>query len=413
MVIEHSTGNGFRGTISYVQKEHEKDLPIDKKPEIIEKNNVYGNTRDMARQMRFVSNGNSRVSKPVIHLSVSFDAKEQISEEQRQKAVKSVLSELGIKPENHQYLIVKHNDTPNPHYHIVLNKVDLDGKKVNIGFNNKREEFIKNRLQVVADKIEQEQGLKRTEGRNIIYDKESEKGYRFLTADEKAERDERKSRDKKAVLSKNPNIKHLQNNVQTAIQSVLQNRSITNVQQFKAMVESKGIDVRLMQNKKGISGVSFSTDKISVKGSQIGAKWNDIDKALTTNAIYSKENDLKAYIEANAGKTSLASSVVDQAIREKMKEIEPDKNAWETWQSNPQHEKLYNDLHQFAEQMREQKQEQKTAFQIAKEQRESRGQNQEQSQSQSTGQSRFEQLKAQREGKSQEQEQERRRGRGR
>lgn len=388
MVIEHSTGNGFRGTISYVQKEHEKDLLLNQKPEVIEKNNVYGNTRDMARQMRFVSNGNSRISKPVIHLSVSFDAKEQISEEQRQKAVKSVLNELGIKPENHQYLIVKHNDTANPHYHIVLNKVDLDGKKINIGFSNKREEFIKNRLQVVADKIEQEQGLKRTEGRNIIYDKESEKGYRFLTADEKAERDERKSRDKKAVLSKNPNIKKLQTSIQGTINEVLKDRSITTPQQFKAMVERKGIDVRLIENRKGISGVSFSTDKISVKGSQIGAKWNDIDKALTTNAIYSKENDLKAYIKDNPSKISVSSSVVDQAIREKMTEIKPDKNAWETWQSNPQHEKLYNDLHLYAEQMREQKQEQKTAFQIAKEQRESRGQNQEQEQERRRGRGR-------------------------
>lgn len=388
MIIEVSTGNGFRGTISYVQKEHEKDLPLDKKPEVIEKNLVFGDTKEMARQMRFVAKGNTRVNKPVMHVSVNFDAKEKLSEEQRQTAVKSVLKEMGVKPQDHQYLIVKHNDTANPHYHIVLNKVDLDGKKMNLGFDGKKEEFIKNRLQVIADKIEQEQGLKRTEGRNIIYDKNSEKGYRFLTADEKAERNERKSRDKKAVLSKNPNIKHLQNNVQTAIQSVLQNRSITNVQQFKAMVESKGIDVRLMQNKNGISGISFSTDKISVKGSQIGAKWNDIDKALTTNAIYSKENDLKAYIEANTQKHSLSSSVVDQAIREKMKEIKPDKNAWETWQSNPQHEKLYNDLHLYAEQMREQKQEQKTAFQIAKEQRESRGQNQEQEQERRRGRGR-------------------------
>ncbi|WP_159638985.1 relaxase/mobilization nuclease domain-containing protein [Sphingobacterium composti Ten et al. 2007 non Yoo et al. 2007] len=411
MVIGHSAGNGFSGTISYVKKEHEKDLPIDKKPEIIEKNNVYGNTRDMARQMRFVSNGNSRVSKPVIHLSVSFDAKEQISEEQRQKAVKSVLNELGIKPENHQYLIVKHNDTANPHYHIVLNKVDLDGKKINIGFNNKREEFIKNRLQVVADKIEQEQGLKRTEGRNIIYDKESEKGYRFLTADEKAEREYTKSRDKKAVLSKNPNIKQLQTSIQGTINEVLKDRSITTPQQFKAMVERKGIDVRLIENRKGISGVSFSTDKISVKGSQIGAKWNDIDKVLTTNAIYSKENDLKAHIDTIAHKHGFSYTIVDEAIREKMTDIKPNDNVWQTWETNPNNQEFFKTLQQYTEKVKAQQKEQKTAFERAKEQRESRGQSQEQSQS--TGQSRFEQIRAQREEKDQDQEREQRRGRGR
>lgn len=410
MIIEVSTGNGFRGVISYVQKEHEKDLPLDKKPEVIEKNLVFGNTKEMARQMRFVARGNTRISKPVMHVSVSFDAKEKLSEEQRQKAVKSVLNEMGVKTQDHQYLVVKHNDTANTHYHIVLNKVDLDGKKLNLGFDGKKEGFIKNRLQVIADKIEQEQGLQRTEGRNIIYDKNSEKGYRFLTADEKAERDERKSRDKKAVLSKNPNIKHLQKNVQTAIQNVLQDRSITNVQQFKAMVESKGIDVRLMQNKNGISGISFSTDKISVKGSQIGAKWNDIDKALTTNSIYSKENDLKAHINSIAHRHVLSSVVVDEAIREKMTEIKPNDNVWQTWETNPNNQEFFKTLHQYTDKVKEQQKQQKTAFEIAKEQREGRGATQDQSQSQSTGQSRFEQIKAQREEKSEEQEQERKRG---
>ncbi|WP_185214469.1 relaxase/mobilization nuclease domain-containing protein, partial [Sphingobacterium mizutaii] len=115
MVVEVSTGNGFRSTISYVHKEHEKDLPQDKKPEVIEKNLVFGNTPEMARQMRFVSNANSRISKPVMHVSVSFDAKERIGEEQRQKAVQSVLKEMGVNPQDHQFLIVKHNDTANPH----------------------------------------------------------------------------------------------------------------------------------------------------------------------------------------------------------------------------------------------------------------------------------------------------------
>lgn len=299
--------------------------------------------------MRFVSNANSRMSKPVMHISVSFDAKEHISEEQRQQAVQSVLKEMGVNAQDHQYLIVKHNDTANPHYHIVLNKVDLDGKKLNLGFDGKKEGFIKNRLQVISDKIEQEQGLQRTEGRNIIYDANNEKGYRFLTADEKEEREERKTINKKTVLNKNPNIKSLQSSVQVSIQSILQDRNITNIKQFKAMVESKGIDVRLTENKNGILGISFSTDKISVKGSLIGAKWGDVEKTLITNYIYNKEDELKAYIEVNTQKHSLSSSLVDQAIREYIKEVKPNQNVWQTWQTNPKHEQLYNNLEQYAE----------------------------------------------------------------
>lgn len=281
MVVGVSTGNGFRSTISYVHKEHEKDLPKDKKPEVIEKNLVFGNTPEMARQMRFVSNGNSRMSKPVMHVSVSFDAKERISEEQRQKAVQSVLKEMGVKAQDHQYLIVKHNDTANPHYHIVLNKVDLDGKKLNLGFDGKKEEFIKNRLQVIADKIEQEQGLQRTQGRNIIYDANSEKGYRFLSKEEKSEQ---KARNKKENREKNPNKREQQAVIKNEVAKVLQENKITTPDQFKQALAGKGVDVRFAENKSGIYGVSFKTDRISVKASQIGVKWGDISNALQENS---------------------------------------------------------------------------------------------------------------------------------
>jgi len=281
MVVEVSTGNGFRSTISYVHKEHEKDLPQDKKPEVIEKNLVFGNTPEMARQMRFVSNANSRISKPVMHVSVSFDAKERITEEQRQKAVQSVLKEMGVKAQDHQFLIVKHNDTANPHYHIVLNKVNLDGKKLNLGFDGKKEEFIKNRLQVIADKIEQEQGLQRTHGRNIVYDITSEKGYRFLTKEEKIQQ---KARNKKEIREKDPNKRAHHDVIKSEVVKVLQDKKISTADDFKKALESMGIDVRFTENKNGISGVSFKTDKISVKGSQIGVKWGNINKVLQENS---------------------------------------------------------------------------------------------------------------------------------
>ena len=281
MVVGISTGNGFKGTISYVQKEHEKDLAEDKKPQIIEKNNIYGNTQSMAKQMRFVSNGNSRISKPVMHVSVNFSKAEKLSEDQRQKAVQSVLKEMGVKSENHQYLIAKHNDTENPHYHIVLNKVDLDGKKLNLGFDGKREEFIKNRLQVIADKIEQQQGLKRTEGRNIIYDPTNEKGYRFLTAEEKAQR---KPREKKINLNKNPNTRNQQLAIKEIVQKVLEDKKTISPGTFRNNLAIRGVNVKFSENKNGIYGISFKTDKISVKGSEVGAKWSDINKVLTENS---------------------------------------------------------------------------------------------------------------------------------
>src|SRR5690606_22383644 len=148
-----------------------------------------------------------------------------------------------------------------------------DGKKLNVGFDNKKESFIANRCHVIADKIEQEQGLNRTEGRKVIYDPNSPRGYRILS---KEELKALKPRDKKEIISKNPNTKKQLTAIQNEVKVVLQNKEVTSPEQFKKMLESKGIDVRFTENNNGISGVSFKSDKISVKGSQIGAKWSDI-----------------------------------------------------------------------------------------------------------------------------------------
>lgn len=281
MVVGVITGNGFRGALGYALRDQKLDeLKANQKPEIITQNNVYGNAREMARQMRFVANGNSRVSVPVMHFYVSFDAKENLRESQRQKAVKGVLKELGVTDENHQYLVVKHNDAKNPHYHLIINKVDLDGKKLNVGFDGKKEEFIANRCHVIADKIEQEQGLKRTEGRKIIYDPNSPKGYKKLS---KEELKTLEPRDKKESISKDPHKREQESMIKAEVIAALQNKEIRNPEEFKTLLEQKGIDVRFMENRNGISGVSFKSATISVKGSQIGAKWSDIIKVLQEN----------------------------------------------------------------------------------------------------------------------------------
>lgn len=399
MVAEVTTGNGFRGTISYVQKEHEPNLRPEHKPEIIERNNIYGDTQKMAQQMRFVSNGNTRVSRPVLHISLNFHKDEKLTPQQEQKAVKSVLQELGVKEDTHQYLIAKHNDAGHPHYHIVLNKVDLNGKNIDTS-------YIKNKMQVICDKIEQEQGLRRTEGRTVMYDPTKEKGYRFATSEEKARHRET---NKKTITDKNPKNELVKRNISTEVTEALQDRGVNTPEHFKANLEQKGIDVKFSENKNGISGVSFRYQEVSVKGSQINAKWGDLDKSLTTNAILSKESDLRAYIEQNTTKTSQTVEVVDKAIREKMPEIRPNVNAWQTWNTNPQSEKLYNELYKYGEKMQENKQEHKTAFDIAKEQR-NQGQSQDQNQEKSSNA--FDRIKAQREEKK-DQSNEQKRGFGR
>lgn len=274
MIATATTGTGFKGVISYVQKEHEKYLEKNELPEILEKNNIYGDTKKMSSQMRFISKGNSRVSRPVLHVAISFHKEEKLSKEQTERALNSVLKEIGVNKENNQYFLVKHNDAKHEHYHVVINKVGFDAKTIDTS-------YIKNKLQVICDKIEQEQGLRRTDGRTILYDPSNKKGYRFLTKEEKSIILEKKV--KSNIREKKINVAEEKNHVKTKILEALNDKNIDTADKFKTALEKESIQTKFMENKNGISGVSFRYQNQAYKGTDLGYKWSKISKELQEN----------------------------------------------------------------------------------------------------------------------------------
>jgi len=268
MIISASTGQGFRGAISYVEKEHEKNLTPEQKPQILQENNIAGTAQEKAQQMRFVANGNSRASRPVLHVSVSFHKDEKISPQQRDKVLNDVVKELGATKENNQYQIVKHNDAGHEHYHIVLNKVGFDGKNINTS-------YIKNKCQVIADKLEKKHELRRTQGRTIVYDPSNEKGYRYTT---KAERSQEIKQPRDRALNIQEKKAFIQQEVGKALK---ESKSLTDL---KTELSKKGIDSNFLENKKGLAGVSFKYENQAVKGSAIGYKASEVAKSIELNS---------------------------------------------------------------------------------------------------------------------------------
>lgn len=282
MIATATTGTGFKGAISYIQKEHEKNLSEGETPELISKNNLYGDTKKMSSQMRFLANENSRVSRPVLHVAVSFHKSEKLTPEQAEKAVHSVLKEIGVEKENNQFLLIKHNDAKHEHYHAVINKVGFDGKNIDTS-------YIKNRLQVACDKIEQEQGLRRTEGRTILYDPTNEKGYRFLNKEEKAAVMEKKRA--APIRDKSTKIADEKNHIQSKISEALKNKEVNTSDKFKNILEKEGIQVKYMENRNGISGVSFKYENQAYKGTSLNYRWKQIENKLEQNKKITQNKD--------------------------------------------------------------------------------------------------------------------------
>lgn len=278
-IANANTGNGFSKAISYALQETKK-VPKDQKAEVMELVNVAGSSKEMGRQMRELSNDRATVQKPVLHLQINFHPTEKPSRDQAERAVDGILKEIGIDKEKHQYIVVQHKDKPHSHYHVIANRVNFEGELLN-------DHRIKDRLQVACDKIELQQGLRRTKGRTVLYDATNERGYRYASDIQKAltktiqDGRERRGENK----SKNPKIHAEKTKVKQLLLESMGNQKIDTSEKLQEALQKKGVDTKFMTNKNGISGVSFRKNEIALKGTALGYRWKDIAAKLEANKV--------------------------------------------------------------------------------------------------------------------------------
>lgn len=282
MIIKSSLGTGFQGVLLYIQKEG-KDLLENEKPQIIVKNNVWGNPNVMARQMHNHSNKSSRLKSPVLHLSFAFAPEDKITPDKEIEAVKSAMQHFGISEEKFQFVLARHNDTENNHYHLVLNRFDLNNNTLDTS-------WIKNDCVGIADRVEQEHDLHRVEGRTRIYDVEKNT---YLTTFTNKKRE-------KNVQSTSVNLTEYKTKIQSAVREVLADKSVTTPEQLISELAKKSIQAKVQIDEKTnkIKGISYRYKKeekaLSVKGGDIGYNASVVSQKLEENKAIKKEAITKA-----------------------------------------------------------------------------------------------------------------------
>jgi hypothetical protein len=123
MIAKMIKGASFSGCVSYVM-EKEQSIIIDAKD--IRTENAILAANDFIR----ISEQNDRVTKPVMHIAISFHRNDsgKVSNQDMQAIGREIIHQLGYG--NCQYLMVRHEDQQHPHFHIVINRVDKEGKLV-------------------------------------------------------------------------------------------------------------------------------------------------------------------------------------------------------------------------------------------------------------------------------------------
>jgi hypothetical protein len=281
MIGNVTMGNYFGGALAYIYKIG-VNLPDYKKPVQIETNNVVGNIKQMAWQMAEHAYNSRRLLQPVLHISVSFAPEDNLTQAKEVEAVKAFIKYFGISEEKHQYVIVKHFDSKNSHYHVIANKLNLDNKSLNV-------DWYKNDAVAIADRVEQELNLFRVHGRTRIFDRLKGE-YRNAP---KAEREKIvESRQTKEFKDKSLNLSKYITTVRNTVDIV--SGYATSLDELKTELGKVNIQAtfRIDPVNGSLIGTAFRlADKIRFKGSEIGFSAKFISQRLAENKKIAESND--------------------------------------------------------------------------------------------------------------------------
>ena len=117
-------GRAFKGVIKYI-------LDKQKDTQLLDADGLRLKSKASIIQS-FITQAsmNSRVSKPVCHISLDFSAQDKVklSNQLMVQIARDYMKQMGIV--NTQYVIGSHFDKEHPHIHLVYNRVDNNGKTI-------------------------------------------------------------------------------------------------------------------------------------------------------------------------------------------------------------------------------------------------------------------------------------------
>lgn len=140
MIAKNLKSRSFAGCVDYVMRiNHDHNIYTSDTWRIIGSQGVIGESREqIIASMEAVASLNPRVRSPAGHISVSFHAadKNKLTDEMMIRIANDYLKGMGL--DKTQYIIVRHLETGSPHFHIVYNMIDENGKRITSGHNYRR-----------------------------------------------------------------------------------------------------------------------------------------------------------------------------------------------------------------------------------------------------------------------------------
>lgn len=235
-------GKSFRGCITYCleNKKHilENESALKSRAEVLTYNLCYGDKLELVKQFSEVRNLNPKLSKPVMHITLSFAPGEFLEKGKLTSLVEECAIDLGF--EKNQFIAIAHSDTKHQHLHIVANRVGFDGRTVKDSHNYQK-------IAAYCRSMELKHGLRQVLSPRRYLSKEMRNIPRL---------DTRKER--------------LQKNIRECLSTA------KNYQEFEWQMKHKHYEVLKAR------GIAFiDPQKVRIKGSEVGYSLSKIEKILS------------------------------------------------------------------------------------------------------------------------------------
>lgn len=131
MIGKITIGKSFRGCLAYCLndkiEEQNKDA-IKNRAEVLLYNKCFGNERELVSQFNEVRQLNPKLSKPVLHITLSLAPGENLGNDKLMEISEQCAKELAF--EHHQYIAISNRDTNHQHLHIIANRIGFDTRAV-------------------------------------------------------------------------------------------------------------------------------------------------------------------------------------------------------------------------------------------------------------------------------------------
>jgi hypothetical protein len=131
-------GKSFSGCISYSLEDkvlQSHGAGFKNRAEVLLFNQCYGNKKELIQQFNDVRHLNPKLSKPVLHITLSLAPGEKLVKGILCKMVEDCAKNFGF--ESNQFIGVSHLDTSHQHLHIIVNRIGFDKKTLSDSNNYK------------------------------------------------------------------------------------------------------------------------------------------------------------------------------------------------------------------------------------------------------------------------------------